>query len=105
MEKAVLPDFANYDEYKKIKGIFAFSSLEEHRKALEQTKKELEKQGFKVEIVLCDLNGYFDFLKRRNLKNSPQNVTTYICAKAANLSEDDEIKVIDDTNIAIIKDI
>lgn len=105
MEKAVLPDFANYYEYKKIKGNFAFSSLEEHRKSLEKTKEELEKQGFNVEIVLCDLNGYFDFLNRRNLKNSPQNVTTYICAKAANLSEDDEIKVIDDTNIAIIKDI
>ena len=81
MNTVVLADFENLADYREIKGSQAFETLEMHRQALKEAKKQMEQQGYKVAIETCDKAGYYKFLVMSGAVNSPQNVAAYVAEK------------------------
>ena len=79
IKTTVFADCKNEQEYKEIKGESAFSTVFEYRVALRKAVNECRLQGHLPEIVVCDKDGYCEFLKKNNTANSD----AYVAAKFA----------------------
>jgi len=53
-------------------------SFEEWRAVNHEAARLLESHGFTVNLVQLDMEGYFNFLARYNLENTPANRAQYV---------------------------